>query len=394
MFGRLFLYFCAPDIFITVETIYNVCNMSSFESLKDGEGETIENTLRRSVEMTERYGKELPPPNPELAVVTVIPAYNELNNDNFWRMLRSVSIQSAKKTNFEVLYVINEQETRLGRIKDAIRSSENSKTVQILEALERCEEGDQNESSVAEALNELKSLRLSEWEQGVFREVAQRKAAIHPIFFHYQKDDHEPHRRFFPQGMARDIGASIALDRLDSMGKLDESIIDFVDADCFFPADYFSQLEKHSSDPYVQKILMPVSPDIPESIESIKDPARQLPQLLKYLKLSFIKARYRYLVPGTAMFIDSGPGLAVQAKTFAKVGGYPSKTSLFSFEDIEFAEKVRAAGEKRRPEKMRKLIRSCFIFPSGKREQVLMGRYIGSYRMEKSPPIWKVSMRR
>jgi len=327
---------------------YNLEIMAGFEFHENDDEAAIEKTLRRSTEMTERYGRELPPPDPDLAVVTVIPAYNELDNDNFWRMVRSASTQNAAKSNFEILYVVNEKETRFSRIKDAVKPGENLRTVRILRALQECERAVRTSEGVIISSEKLNSLGLSDWEQAVFRGAVGQGVSIHPLFFKYGQEGDGVSRKFFPQGMARDVGAAIALGRLNVVSKLDEGIIDFADADCFFPPDYFSQLQKHAVDPYVQKILIPVNPDIPEGIQKIKDPSWQLPQIIKYLRFSFIKARYRYLVADTN--INSGPALAIQAKTFAKIGDYPSTTSMFSSEDFEFAKKVRVVAQRNNSE--------------------------------------------
>ncbi|MBI5220439.1 MAG: hypothetical protein HY978_01215 [Candidatus Liptonbacteria bacterium] len=337
--------------------------MFGFESHENDNGATIESAIRRSAEITKEYGKELPPPNPDLAVVAIVPAYNELDNDNFWRMVRSASAQDTSKSNFEILYVVNERKTRLGRIKYAIKPSENLRTVRILEALEECEGVGKTEKGAAVSPAKLESLGLSGWEQSLFREAVRRNVSIYPLFFKHNQEV-GPGRKFFPQGMARDIGAAVALERLNKLGKLDESIIDFVDADCFFPADYFSRLQKHIADPYVRKILMPVSPDIPESVEKIKDPSWRLAQVIKYLRFSFIKARHRYLAADTTTVINSGPALAVQAKTFAKVGSYPTITSMFSGEDIEFAEGVRRASRNENTEPKQEESSSVMLYLS------------------------------
>ncbi len=319
----------------TVEPIEPHADISSESSSK------IKSALERSNEIVEKYGQELPPPRPELEVVSVVPVYHELDNDNFWRLLRSLSIQNSDKKSFEVFYVINQHVQRLSSIKNAISPNENVRTSRILDELTKCRESEDIESEILKSLVKLKK-EISEWEKLVFSEAVRRKVQIYKVFCEYSKDEHEG-KHFFPQGFARDIGALIALQRLNSIGKIRGGMIDFIDADCVLPPDYYSRIQEHLGDPSVNKILIPITPDIPESISNIKDSFLKLESLIKYLKLSFIKARYRYLVQSESnlMPLSSAPSLAVQAETFAKVGEYPSVLSSFSSEDFEFAKRVR-----------------------------------------------------
>lgn len=307
--------------------------MLKFEFPKHMFDDVVKESLRRSSEISEIYAKELPPPSPELDIITVVPACNELDNDNFWRLIRSAATQTVSGSNFEILYILNQKRSVMGQI----RSSENHRTLKILEAMRECRQRPHENIG----LKRIKSLGLSEWEGNVFSLAVQRKIAIYPIFVRHNIKV-GPGRKFFPQGMARDIGAAIALGRFNKIGKLDRGMIDFVDADCFLPADYFSRMRKDLTKPYKRKILLPVSPDIPNAIEKIKDPIWRLVQIIKFLKFSFIKARARYLITSDDMAINSGPALAVQAETFAKVGKYPSVTSIFTGEDLEFATNVRS----------------------------------------------------
>ncbi|HEY4505682.1 MAG TPA: hypothetical protein VJG67_03255 [Candidatus Paceibacterota bacterium] len=58
-------------------------------------------------EILQKYGKELPPPSPELLESLVVISHEELGNNNFWRLISSIANQINTDVNrFEVLIVL------------------------------------------------------------------------------------------------------------------------------------------------------------------------------------------------------------------------------------------------------------------------------------------------
>lgn len=285
-----------------------------------------------------KYGDHLPEVDNELQVVTVVPAYRELENNNFWRLLQSLSHEfgANMKISSEILYVIN------NRIEDAKSSlasfQENQNTLHCLRLLQTAQkefiESGYLDAVMIGAQEELGQLGLTEHEKTIFKECVESGVRIFPIDASSKEfaiDD-----KYNPGGQARNIGGHIALERLKKARKNNvnsselKSIIDFIDADCAVSRGYYSKLVRKMGEKKVLfKSLYAITPDISEYVEKEPNPEKQLAGLIKYLKLALLHGRSYYLLntgsSGEQLEqTGHGPSITVEADLFKEVGGYPN----------------------------------------------------------------------
>ena len=268
----------------------------------------------------EKYGQGLPAPDKALGVVTVVPVYNELGNDNFWRLLRSLVTQEETKESHEVLYVVN------NGIKGAKAQTEafanNQKTLDILRTLEKMqsEQQDGNVDFAAVA----QKFGFTKWEEEVFAAAVARKVHIHGIDASSQDKAIEA-TVFNPRGRARDIGGHIAHERLRGVGNEQNGRIDFIDADCYLSPNYYSALERRGpEDKLLVKGLVAYTPDVFQ-FEETGDDVRDAAVLVRYLREAVFEGRVRYSLGYHNNEDDEGhgPTIVTDPASFEKVGGYP-----------------------------------------------------------------------
>lgn len=285
-----------------------------------------------------KYGDHLPEVDNKLQVVTVVPAYRELQNNNFWRLLQSLSHEAGTHAKIlsETLYVVN------NRVEDAKSSTlsfqENQNTLHCLYLLQTAQKEFVETGSLDAVMigvqEQLDQLGLTEHEKTIFKESVESGVRIFPIDAsskEFAVDD-----KSNSGGQARNIGGHIALERLKKARKNNadpselKSIIDFIDADCAVSKGYYSKLvRKIGEEKVLFKSLYAVTPDISEYVEKEKNPEKQLAGLIKYLKLALLQGRSHYFM-NTAKNGERleqtghGPSITVEANLFKEVGGYPN----------------------------------------------------------------------
>ncbi len=312
----------------------------------DWRGKEIEKAKERfSLEHQQLYAKyatELPAPGKNLEVVTVVPAFRELGNDNFWNLLASANAQTKNAAPFEILYVVNNPEGSSENRPDAFL--ENQKTLQIMRLLRTLCAAGTDKKNVEELLRahaqEVEELGLTDREAEVLREAVVCGTPFYGI------DASSPGTsipvELNPRGQARNIGAHLAYERLRMIGAEKEGIIDFIDADCALSTGYYAKLLKQSEDSLVcYKSLYAVTPDVSEYVEKETHPEKQLLGLIRYLKIALLagRAHYQTNIDKTGANLERtghGPSIALRAAVVKEVGGYPVRhgSEDFIFQEL------------------------------------------------------------
>ncbi len=309
-------------------------------------------------------GKFLPPDN--LSVVTVVPVAAELANGNLWKMVESLSELNDENTpeNFEVLLVVNNRP----QTEEDQYYKENQQTLLLFNLYDRVLLTTQKDKSdaVIEAFQDaLQALNITQLRIDQLLDCLKKRVRIHAIDASSQtkainlKDD-EFH---YMPGAARDIGGIIAAARMP------DGIIDFKDADCSFPANYFSDLSKLHEAGKAEMVSFAVDVGfcfLPEvDMNRMQTPEDRLKSLDFYAANIFKTGRPtsvdRYIhVKKAYSFGDSeidgsidlnpedyeeGPQLAVSSKLFKQMLGYPE--SGYHGEDYEAVYKANKRAEKK-----------------------------------------------
>lgn len=280
--------------------------------------------------ITEKYGSDLPPPHPELEVITTIPCLAELENDNFWRLLRSISTQkNTSVEQFEVLYGVNNSEE--DAVDNTTRFQENQRTLAIVKTIRTLQE---RKLRLKELKTEVEQLEptLTTYEKKVLALAVMRGVNFHGVDIS-SKTKSIGAETVNKIGYARNILLQVAYSRL--VGKREEGLIDVLDADCFLPSDYYKQViaNKAKQGGWYTKMLDLVTPDIPETIEQDKDTKKAFFRMLFYLKeADFWNLRYAYRSNRGKM----GPSVVLRSSAIPIIEGYPIPESSHMNSDYSF----------------------------------------------------------
>jgi hypothetical protein len=299
---------------------------------------------QRHEEYMSRYRQNLPPPHPSLNVVTVIPSYAELNNDNFWRMLSSASRQRGVATDeFEVLYVVNNHKSAPKAPLDSRKRNCYDENQQHLSILRRMQEGSEGKKSPDQIVDQITQTvpNITPYEQSLVRAALQRGVRVYGI--DASSANLALSDKNCPTGLARDIGGHIAFERLRQVGCYNYGFIDYIDGDCFLPSNYYFELIDLARGDFevLIKPLLTQTPEYPRSMEEIEDDFGKLLALAMFVTKTYVHNYIDYIPDfsvDTGFIYTSrihGPSIAIQPKRFKDIEGYFSR--IHRFEDYEFA---------------------------------------------------------
>lgn len=264
-----------------------------------------------------------------LKVTVVVPTARELSNGNFWRMVESLSLLDDKTdpSCFEILIVVN------NRADDASDGyfQENQRHLQILRIYTHYLLTD--EPDFDDFVRQLTELEVNQWRIQQLVTCLRRKIRIHPVDASSESksiDFSKANYYVYPSGFARGVGGHIGVYRSDTC------VIDFKDADCTFPTNYFLVMAENAgaakkSIRFAIDVGFIVLPDIKVDEESTS--SDRLVCIDSYYcsvldwELSSSIQHYTSLKKSSAElkpeeFIE-GPQLAVTAQLFRAMNGYP-----------------------------------------------------------------------
>ena len=191
-------------------------------------------------------------------------------------------------------------------------------------------------------------VELSNWQKRVFTEAVRHGTRFFvvdasssdraPIVHSWSED-------YNIRGVARHIGGRIAYRRSTESVVGDDSVIDFIDADCGMPTSYFKAVsesaQKNRTISAFVKELVTYAPNIPDWPHL--DPLHRVAHLFHFLRRNITVRRERYLADSDTNPVGHGPSIAVRAKLFASINGYPRK---YLNEDFQLRRSISARGEK------------------------------------------------
>ncbi len=312
----------------------------------------------RHREIISRYGSDLPAGLDHLRTVTVVPSLAELSNDNFWRLLRSLSTQkNVDQRTVAILLVINNSQSAIGGEKPNNnyegnssqmihdRYLENQKHLQLLREINRLQVETATApdatiaNSVRTSIEHLRqSVEISDWEAKLIMTAVRNGTQIFGVDCSSVGRAFAPVSKMYnnenPIGKARDIGGHLA-DELFRRGGSKHGLIDFLDGDCFVSPEYYFELQQ-LSDKYPNRVIvkpMVAQPvDIPFNISEKKNPTSRLASLVVYLTTSITHIRNRYLLMSSrSAGALGGPQLAVPSSIFQEINGYPTRGTSEDF---------------------------------------------------------------
>ncbi len=285
--------------------------------------------------------KDLPNPSNSLAIVTTIAAYDELRNGNFFLFLQSYlrQIQESGKKH-EVLYIVNNSQNE-AEAKSA-QYQDNQNLLKVLSALNQAIQTNLSPEDLQDFfVTKLADINLTPWEMKVLSSAVERKAAIYGVDLSSNNTavdfvlGHQ--ERESKKGTALNIGSMIAYMRLQkSQNSIDECYVDFLDADCMLPLNYYRNLIDESCAPYVAKPLRASFYEIGELVREEKDKYKQLARMIAQMRQTLFE-RYLYL---NSVNDNSGPTQCIRADLLLHIGFYPY--AFARNEDFKFASLVKA----------------------------------------------------
>jgi len=320
------------------------------------------------------YGQELLKPSTELKVSIVVPVLAELDNDNFWRLLRSLTTQrGVNGKEFEVLYVVNNSiQTVMGEVPNEsnrgfegesahvrqARFQENQRTIVLIREMNLAREG-VDEKNVDEAITRLvekvvtRGVVISPFEREVMRSYLLSETNFNAVDCSSPTKAFDLDEKTGPIGTAKNIGGHLAFERLAAT-KDGHGYIDFVDGDCFLSSTYVSNLIEKMNDgaEVVYKPLERQIVDVPDTVKNLgKNDMARMPSFVKYLVGMFTALDYYrdvyemgYAKPSSTrdkVLVNGqvgGPQLTVDSNFFRELGGYPTISERA--EDWQFASNV------------------------------------------------------
>ncbi len=322
----------------------------------------------RNSEINQRYAGSLAPPDPNLAVCTVIIANAELDNNNIWRLLDSL-LKQENSENHEILYVVNNIWSPTMHFHNDFR--ENQRTIQLGMLMDEgkliFKEGG---SSALQSFLLNASLKHSHNELEILTRAVVSDIRFHIIDASSPAQAIKKNEHVNPRGVARNIGGHIAYSRLEKAGIAADGIIDFVDGDCYFARNYVQSLVEAAGDSDTKVFIKPViskNPELPNGIHrSNGSNQEKLLATIAYLRSSLINTRLRFLKHPAI----SGQQLIIRAGVFKDVGGYEEQAYQ---EDWEFAVKLDQAVSYR---SHHKVLQNAVVFLSDRRRKGAIDGYM------------------
>lgn len=288
------------------------------------------------------YEEDIPSSLSTVEVTTVVPVSGELANGNFWRLLRSAAEQTLDAHKYEMILVVNNS-YELSQT-DSERFKDNQDLLFIARELQKATARVADKKMSAEAASSAAitnisqhGIDISDSQAQLFMKAVSRGCRFYAI--DASSEDRAPLKRnqsHTLRGTARHIGGKVAYRRFFEHNKNASGLIDFIDADCAFPPNYYEKIietrSKNKSKSFFAKELVTFAPDIPDWSEL--PPLGRLAHLVHYLRRNITDRRRQYL---TSNRYRHGPAPIASGDLFRKVGGYP--TDVFN-EDFAFAENL------------------------------------------------------
>ena len=299
----------------------------------------------------EKYAGDVDPPNPDLKVSIVVPAFAELDSDNFWRLFRSLMYQrGVKQSEFEVIYVVNNSEEIAvedgnelfeddfeGRTSEKRKSryGENQRHLLILRTIKEGKSIIRDGGSLPEVFKKIKiqlaDLSLSEFELSLVSRYLESNVNLQFVDASSPGKGFGKDKNVSPIGLARDIGAYIAYDRYKKLGR--DGLIDFVDGDGFLDPYYVDGLldSVESGAKVIVKPLRKVVAEIPRQIEETTDRKIKISSAIRYLASVYTGTDYfgkvvkdydRVNKKFDVNEILGGPQIALLSSALCDVDGY------------------------------------------------------------------------
>lgn len=269
--------------------------------------------------ITITYGKELPPPSPELKYTIVVPAYME-----FKHLLQFIcSLLKQKGDPFgkiEILYVVNNtKETAESKTK---AFQENQSTLALLQFI--AESTLITDDEVVPKELAMKFPELSELEKSWILGCIRRSIKIHGIDASSAGAKTEKFSNLKAdqcRSLSCNIGAHLAINRMSSS---QDKFIDIVDADCLLPEKYFvrilQQLESAQAESFIKQLEF--KPELPDEIINLPDNLYKLLLIRDTLLRTLRDSKFKGLSFVHFIF-DHGATPIISTSLFSKIGGYP-----------------------------------------------------------------------
>lgn len=291
-----------------------------------------------------------PNPQPELNVITVIPIYAELSNNNFFRYLRGASLQTVPSDLHETVLVCSNlvQDTVLTD-ENAERYAnylENQETIRIVHFINQHIQ-DTDKTELKEQI-ETSFPSLTKFEKEMILLAIQRRVRLIIIDLSSPENaDDQP----FDFGKTVNIGAHLAFLRFQQLNK--DGLIDFLDGDCMMAHSYVKELSALANQSDFQAIIKWPTIITPEQpLPTKKDGEHLLDLLFFYGKvLTFTRIHYT-LDDMPEYFPESGEAwfsnhkLTARSSTFREIGGYPERASIANA-DFKFSGLLTAHADKK-----------------------------------------------
>jgi hypothetical protein len=345
------------------------------------------NRLRPNV--LKEFSRDLPDRRPNCEICSVVPTSGEIENDNFWNMIRAFLKQGSDMSEFEIIFVVNNpklavtlsQQSLLKKIRNYFtknnrkllnsthvqtrtsadelknRYIENQFQIQLLKRITKAQEiyrieEDQKklttlEELVAKIVKDLSqsfpSVEISAHEVSLISKMIKKGIQVGAIDLSSESRALENNPNQNPVAHSRWIGGIIAHNRLGP-----EGIIDFLDADSYPGHSYIqTKLEKEpDSFDYLIDTMLPVITQIPEAIYKLPK-AQRYDRLIQYIRSHFYEymiyyPKTTYALAANRMSYPGGPQLSLSKKAHDAIGGYARV--LYS---ADFDTALRAMGHNR-----------------------------------------------
>ncbi len=282
--------------------------------------------------VNEIFAGKLPQPSKKLCVVTVVPALNELRNNNFWLFLYTLSHQFVNPSHdYEVLYVVNNTEELLH--KQSEEYIDNQSLLKILRVLRVAIDMVRNDQTSFERIDEFVNLQLlgmdlTPWQKKIILFAIRRRVPIIGVDLSssgFTVDTIFDHTEFDNKiGTAFNIGSHLAYSRLSmSETPTNRQYIDFLGADCMLPRDYYKEmiqrLKEANYPKFVSKSIRTSIYEIGYRITEEIDPCKKLARLIDQFRQT-ISFHYSYLHTPKA---KAGVSQCLSVDTLRQCGGYP-----------------------------------------------------------------------
>lgn len=310
-------------------------------------------------DIIEKYMGEILSSLPDVSLITVIPSLGELTNDNFWRLLRGVALQTDQHFQARAIIIVVNNSTQAYNLAEGtvhgaddnwagINSFEGFRRTNIInhyhdnqdhlfiirsltDATERVKNGDEIAAVTHDTLKRITNrVILSDCEKEIVALSIHRRVLIFPVDASSEDKALDLSDEDNPISIARNIGGHIAYEIFRRNGNLQRGFIDFLDGDCFPEEGYYKELTSLIEIPTATVIIKPlqiIQLETSKSIGDIKNPEIKLAALIDHVANRHVAPAMNYFLnttPQKGYFITriGGPQVVVKATSFRSVGGY------------------------------------------------------------------------